>query len=107
MLVQTLGGALLEGMLLTQLLEKALLPGQPHLGQGGDGAAAEGQPPEGRAQEQGVPLQDAPHGPSGRAGRGWGSTTLASLGVVVNFTSQRAWAAGARASGQTLFWVFL
>lgn len=47
MLVQTLGGTLLEGVLLTQLLEKALLPGQPHLGQRGDGAAAESQPPEG------------------------------------------------------------
>lgn len=74
MLVQALGGgALLEGELLTQLLEKALLPGQPHLGQGGDGAATEGQPPEGRAQQQGVALQDAPHRPSGRAGRGSGS----------------------------------
>ena len=46
MLVQTLGGALLQGMLFPQLLEKALLPRQPHLGQGGDGTAAEGQPPE-------------------------------------------------------------
>lgn len=45
-LVQTLGGALLQGVLLPQLLEKALLPRQPHLGQGGDGAAAESQPPE-------------------------------------------------------------
>lgn len=70
MLVQTLGGALLEGVLLTQLLEEALLPGQPHLRQGGDGAAAESQPPEGRVQEQGVPLQDAPHGPSGKVGGG-------------------------------------
>ena len=46
MLVQTLGGALLQGMLFPQLLEKALLPRQPHLGQGGDGTAAESQPPE-------------------------------------------------------------
>ena len=45
-LIQTLGGALLQGVLFPQLLEKALLPRQPHLGQGGDGAAAESQPPE-------------------------------------------------------------
>ena len=52
MLVQTLGGALLQGVLFTQLLEKALLSRQPHLCQGGDGTAAEGQPPESGAQEQ-------------------------------------------------------
>lgn len=47
MLVQTLGGALLKGELLTQLLEKALLSRQSHLSQGGDGTATESQPPEG------------------------------------------------------------
>lgn len=47
MLVQTLGGALLKGVLLTQFLEKTLLPGKSHVGQGGDGAAPESQPPQG------------------------------------------------------------
>lgn len=47
MLLQALGGALLQGVLLPQLLQQALLPRQPHLGQRGDGVAAESQPAEG------------------------------------------------------------
>lgn len=75
-LVQTLGGAPLQGVLLTQLLQKALLPGQPHPRQGGDRAATESQPPEGRAQEQLVLLQDAPRGPLGREGGRLGVNAL-------------------------------
>lgn len=69
MLVQALGGALLQSMLLTQLLQQALLPRQPHLHQRGDGVATESQPPEGGTQEQFVPLQEAPCRPLGKAGR--------------------------------------
>lgn len=46
MLIQTLGGALLKGVLLAQFLEKALLARKSHVGQGGDSAAPESQPPE-------------------------------------------------------------
>lgn len=76
MFIQTLGGALLEGVLLTQLLEKALLPRKSHVGQGGDGAAPESQPPEGRAQQQVMPLQDAPCGPLRKVGTGLGVSAL-------------------------------
>lgn len=92
MLVQALGGGLLKGVLLTQLLEKALLPRQPHLGQGGDGAATQGQPPEGRAQEQVMPLQDAPCRPLMKAGRGLESVLLASPSAMANFMCQYEWA---------------
>lgn len=76
MFIQTLGGALLQGMLLTQLLEKALFPGKSHVGQRGDGASPESQPPEGRAQQKVMSLQDAPCGPLRKVGMGLGVNAL-------------------------------
>lgn len=72
MLVEALGGPLLQRTLFPELLQEVLLPRQPHLCQGGQGVATECQPPEGRAQQQVMPLQDTPRGPLRKAGGGWG-----------------------------------
>lgn len=63
MLLQAGGGSLLQSQLLTQLLQKPLLPGEPHLSQGSGGGASEGQPTESRAEQQLMVLQDASCGP--------------------------------------------
>lgn len=63
MLLQAWGRSLLQSQLLTQLLQEPLLPRQPHLSQGSDGGASEGQSAQSRAQQQLVALQDASCGP--------------------------------------------
>lgn len=69
-------------MLLPKLLQRPLLPRQPHLSQGGQGVAAEAQPAEGTVQEQPVALQDALRGPVGTGGPGQ-RLLLFKLGIPV------------------------